>query len=119
MSPGKKEVRGAQSARTRGSVRVRSDSLSMTVLGTLDSLCEKIVVERRQAVKPSASNAQFLDFLLESVDSPCYAFLIVPFIYNTHDRLAHISTMFCDIIKSIDLHKSTNPALNEFLLDTH
>jgi len=53
------------------------------------------------------------------MDSLYYAFLIVLFIYNTHDHLAHISTMFCDIIKSINLHKSTNPALNEFLLDTH
>ena len=98
---------------------VHADGDSMTVISALDALSDKIGMERRKAVKNSAGSLQFLDFLQESVDALCYAFLIVPFIYNTHDRLTSISSMFCDIIKFIQVHKSTNPLLAEFLQDTH
>ena len=90
----------------------------MTVLSTLDSLCDKITRQQGAAPLPHDRDSAFLDILLESIDSLAYAFLIVPFLYNSQDRLQHISIMFCDIIKSIDQHTSQKTTHKEFLRDT-
>ena len=90
----------------------------MTVLSTLDSLCDKITTQQGVGAVPHGRDNAFMDILLESIDSLAYAFLIVPFLYNSQDRLQHISIMFCDIIKSIDKHASQKTKHKEFLRDT-
>lgn len=95
-----------------------STSDCMTVLSTLGSLCDKITTQQGAGAVPHGRDNAFMDILLESIDSLAYVFLMVPFLYNSQDRLQHISNMFCDIIKSIDQHTSKKTIHKEFLRDT-
>jgi len=118
--------RGALFSQSKASVAFNSrvdcrkcnTSDCMTVLSTLDSLCDKITTQQGVGAVPHGRDNAFMDILLESIDSLAYAFLIVPFLYNSQDRLQHISNMFCDIIKSIDQHTSKKTIHKEFLRDT-
>ena len=89
----------------------------MTVLSTLETLCDRILVQKRMLPEPLSRDTIFLDILLESVDSLAYTFLIAPFLYNTQDCLQHLSMLVCDIIKAIDQHESKKPVQAEFLRD--
>ena len=86
-------------------------------MSTLETLCDRILVQKSVLTEPLSRDTIFLDILLESVDSLAYTFLLAPFLYNTQDCVQHLSMLVCDIIKVIDQHESKRPVQAEFLKD--
>ena len=87
------------------------------MLSTLETPCDRILVQKSVLTEPLSRDTIFLDILLESVDSLAYTFLLAPFLYNTQDCVQHLSMLVCDIIKVIDQHESKRPVQAEFLKD--